>query len=76
MKIEEMREMTIEELKQTLEDLLDELSNLRIQKATHQIADPNRIRMVKRDIARAKTLLREYELGISKPKVEESQEKE
>ena len=76
MKIEELREMTLEELKQTLEDLLDELSNLRIQKATHQITNPSRIRMVKKDIARVKTLLREYELGISKPKVEESQEKE
>jgi large subunit ribosomal protein L29 len=68
MKAQELREMTIEELKDQLEDLLDELANLRIQSATHQLANPSRIRIVKRDIARIKTILREYELGISEPK--------
>ncbi len=68
MKAQELREMTIEELKGQLEDLLDELANLRIQSSTHQLANPSRIRMVKRDIARIKTILREYELGISQPK--------
>ena len=70
MKIQELREMTVEDLKNLLEDLKDELANLRIQKATHQLTNPSRIREVKRDIARVKTLLREYELGISKPKLE------
>ncbi len=70
MKVEELRSMPIKELQDLLEDLKDELANLRIQKAMHQIDNPNRIRQVKRDIARVKTLLREYELGISKPKLE------
>lgn len=70
MKIDELREMTQEELKGQLEDLLDEMANLNIQKATHQLVSPSRIRTVKKDIARIRTLLREYELGISKPKTE------
>ncbi|HFB67631.1 MAG TPA: 50S ribosomal protein L29 [Calditrichae bacterium] len=67
MKAAELRQMTIADLKAQLEELKDELANLRIQKAMHQIQNPNRIREVKRDIARIKTILREYELGISKP---------
>ncbi len=67
MKAAELRQMTIKDLKAQLEELKDELANLRIQKAMHQIQNPNRIREVKRDIARIKTILREYELGISKP---------
>ncbi len=68
MKTSELRALPGEEVKQRLSDLLDELSNLRIQKATHQLTNPGKIREVKRDIARHKTLLREYELGVSKPK--------
>lgn len=67
MKIEDLRSRTAEELNNTLEDYLDELANLRIQKATHQLVNPSRLKIVKRDVARIKTLLREYELGISKP---------
>ncbi len=67
MKADELRKMTVKDLQALLEELKDELANLRIQKATLQIQNPNRIREVKRDIARIKTILREYELGISKP---------
>ena len=70
MKIEELRTRTVEELKLSLEDHLDELANLRIQKATHQLVNPSRLRVVKKDVARIETLLREYELGISKPTLE------
>ncbi|MEJ2633782.1 MAG: 50S ribosomal protein L29 [Calditrichia bacterium] len=68
MKSTEIREFTLDELKARLEDLLDEMANLNIQKATHQLANPSRIRMVKKDISRINTILREYELGITKPK--------
>lgn len=71
MKPSELRSLPVEELKQQLEDLLDELANLNIQKAMHQLINPSRIRMVKKDIARIRTILREYELGISKPLIEE-----
>ena len=67
MKIEELRSRTEEELKNTLEDYLDEMANLRIQKATHQLVNPSRLMIVKKDIARIKTLLSEYKSGISSP---------
>jgi large subunit ribosomal protein L29 len=67
MKPQEIRELPIEELKTRLEDAMDELANLSIQKATHQLSNPSRIKIVKRDIARMKGILHEYELGISKP---------
>ncbi len=70
MKVREMREMPVEELQGRLEDFKDELANLNIQKATHQLANPSRIKMVKKSIARITGILREYQLGISKPKTE------
>lgn len=64
MKAEEIRQMTDDELKEKLDELETELSNLLFQKATFQIQNPNMIRFVKRDIARIKTIMRERELGI------------
>ena len=66
MKMYEIREMTLEELQAALEDAKDELANLRIQKALGQLNNPLRIRMVRREIARLKTVIHEYELGIRK----------
>lgn len=68
MKPEEIKELTVEEIEQRLDDLLDEMANLNIQQSTHQLANPSRIKMVRKDIARIKTILREYELGILKQK--------
>ena len=59
---EELRAMTREELQHKLEDLYEELFNLRFQAATRQLANTSRVRQVRRDIARAKTVLREMEL--------------
>ena len=73
MKASEIRSLSVEEIKQHLEDLMDELANLRIQKATHQLTNPSRIRLVKREIARHKTILREIELGLNKVEKEETQ---
>ena len=53
--------------KQHLDDALEELQNLRFQHATHQLDNPLRIRMVRRDIARLITVLHEIELGIRRP---------
>jgi len=72
MKADELRALPIEELHQRLEELKDELANLRIQKGTLQLVNPSRIKLVKREIARINTILREYELGISKPLVQEN----
>jgi len=54
--------MTSEELRHELEGMYEELFNLRFQLSTNQLTNFNRIQQVKRDIARAKTILREREL--------------
>ncbi|NSW77357.1 MAG: 50S ribosomal protein L29 [Candidatus Atribacteria bacterium] len=66
MRASELRNLTNEELNQKLKDLRTELFNLRFQTITGQLANPQRIRMVKRDIARIKTILKERELGLQK----------
>lgn len=67
MKIDEIIQLPEAEIKQRLEDSLEELQNLRFQHATHQLDNPLRIRTLHRDIARLKTVLREIELGIREP---------
>lgn len=62
MKASELRDMTAEELEQKLRGLKEELFNLRFQLATNQLENPMRLREVRRDIARVKTILREREL--------------
>jgi len=58
-KLSELRELTVEELKQEEMNLRKELFNLRFQKATGEIENPLRIRHVKRDIARVLTVMTE-----------------
>ncbi|MBU5678120.1 50S ribosomal protein L29 [Alkaliphilus sp. MSJ-5] len=62
MKTKEMRDMTNVELDQRLTELKGELFNLRFQLATGQLENPLRIRNVRKDIARIKTIIRENEL--------------
>lgn len=62
MKAKEIKDLSSEELVQKVEDLKDELFKLRFQLATGQLENPVRIREVRRNIARAKTVLREREL--------------
>ncbi|MBA2848527.1 50S ribosomal protein L29 [Thermosulfuriphilus ammonigenes] len=64
MKAEDLRGMSEQELREKEQELREELFNLRFQKATHQLENPMRIREIKRDIARIKTILRERELGL------------
>ena len=54
------------ELETKLNDSMDALQNLRFQKALQQIENPLLIRVLKREIAQVKTVLRELELGIRK----------
>lgn len=58
----ELRDMTDAELHVKVKDLKEELFNLRFQLATGQLDNPMRIKGVKKDIARAKTILREREI--------------
>ena len=59
MKVNEIREMSADELNQKLTSLKEELFNLRFQLATGQLENPMRIKDVKKTIARIKTIQRE-----------------
>ncbi|MDB5085279.1 MAG: ribosomal protein [Bacilli bacterium] len=65
MKAKEFRNLSDVEIEQQVNSLKEELFNLRFQLATGQLDNPTRIGEVRKDIARAKTILRERELGIS-----------
>jgi len=58
-----MRDMTREELQHYADVLYQEQFNLRFRAATRQLENTSRLRDVRREIARAKTVLRETELG-------------
>ena len=62
MKINEIRDMSTEELQVKLADLKKELFNLRFQHATNQLDNPMRISATKKDIAKVNTIIREKEL--------------
>ena len=61
MKIDQLRAMTIDELRAKLEELQEDQFNLRFRLQTQPLDDPLRIRKVRREIARVKTLIREKE---------------
>ena len=63
MKASEIRELTAEELSAKLGELKKDLFNLRLQHATNQLDNVNKITEVKRDIARVNTVLRELQLA-------------
>jgi len=66
MKMDEIKQLPVEELEIRLKDMLEELQNLRFQLTLHQLDNPLRVRSVRRDIARLKTVIQEYELGLRK----------
>ena len=59
MKIDEIRGMTPDQLGEALLNLKKEQFNLRFQKATGQLENTSRVRVVRRDIARIQTVLRD-----------------
>lgn len=61
----EIRNLSDEEIKTKLEEAYEELFNLRFQFAIGQAKDPNRVTVLKRDIARMKTILNERKLAVS-----------
>ncbi len=69
----ELRELSDEDLTTKLRQAKEELFNLRFQSATGQLANNHRLRIVRGEIARIYTVLRERELGLaSGPGGEES----
>ncbi|HMA67061.1 MAG TPA: 50S ribosomal protein L29 [Desulfosalsimonadaceae bacterium] len=64
MDAKQIRELSSEELEKKLQDTIESLFNLRFQHQTGQLENPRRLRQVKRDIARLRTVKREFELNI------------
>ena len=62
MKANEFRQLSEQELGSKLTELKGELFNLRFQLATGQLDNPMRIKSVRKDIARVKTIIREEEI--------------
>ena len=63
MKVRELRELDTAELHRRLDGVYEELRNLRFQHATRQLNNTDRFGLLRGDIARIKTLLRERELS-------------
>ncbi len=61
MKPAEIRELTLDDLRARVHELGDQLFRLRIQKSMGQLEAPAKVRQVRRDLARIKTILREKE---------------
>ena len=64
MKIEDIRDLSIDELKARIEELRVELFNLRFQKAKNLLDRPDRLRLARREIARINTIIKEKELKV------------
>ncbi len=58
-KVAELRDLSVDELQIRVKDLDDQLFRMRIKKSMGQLEAPARIRDVRRDLARVKTLLRQ-----------------
>jgi large subunit ribosomal protein L29 len=63
MKAGEFRSLSPEERRQKLVEIKQELFNLRFQHATGQLENPQRLKQIKRDVARVQTIIREEELS-------------
>jgi len=66
MKADKWREMQSDELEQKVKDLTEELFNLRLQLSMGVAKNPARVAQARRDLARAKTILRERALNIAR----------
>ena len=63
MKVSEIRDLTTEEIIKKIEDIKEELFNLRFQQATGNLEKPSRIKELRKTIARMKTIIHERELS-------------
>jgi large subunit ribosomal protein L29 len=67
-KAQEVRGLADAELATKARELGDELFHLRLRRATSQLANPMKVRQVKRDLARVKTVLQQRSAGQKGPK--------
>jgi len=70
MKKNELKQMPLDELKIRLKDAEEEMGNLKFQLALHQLDNPVKVRLLRKEIARIRTLLREQELGLGQKKAQ------
>jgi large subunit ribosomal protein L29 len=61
MKVAEFRDLQVDELRQREKDMDDQLFRLRIQKSMGQLEAAHKLKLLRRDLARVKTVLREKE---------------
>ena len=61
MKVAEFRDLKVDELRQREKDMDDQLFRLRIQKSMWQLEAAHKLKALRRDLARVKTVLREKE---------------
>jgi large subunit ribosomal protein L29 len=66
MKSEQIRDMTTDEVLQRKAEIEEELFNLKLLKSTKELSNPLKLRTLRRDLARIKTILREDELSLRK----------
>ena len=59
MKVAEVRELSVDDLRAREKDLADQLFRLRIQKSMGQLEAPAKVKIVRRDLARVKTVLQQ-----------------
>lgn len=71
MYMDEIRDMSTEEVLDTLEDMKVEMYTFRIQKETGELSDTTVFRKTRRDVARLRTALRERELAAEQVSGEE-----
>ncbi|MBN1452785.1 MAG: 50S ribosomal protein L29 [Anaerolineales bacterium] len=64
MKSSEIRALKLEEIGPKLADAREELMKLRFQQVTGQLTDTSRLRILRRDIARMETILREQQVEV------------
>jgi large subunit ribosomal protein L29 len=75
MKAQEIRDLSEKERQDKVIDLEQEIFNLRFQLATGKIENPSRLKSLRRDIARIKTIQGEGKFGVPEPTKETSEEK-
>ena len=75
MKAQEIRDLSDKERQDRVADLGQEIFNLRFQLATGKIENPSRLKSLRRDIARIKTIQGEVKVGSPEPTKETSEEK-
>jgi large subunit ribosomal protein L29 len=63
-KAKELREKSVEELREEMKNLSEKLFKFRMELAAGQLTNPSQIKVARRDLARVKTILREIELKI------------